>query len=108
MKTKGLLVWVAPLLFCIAIWVSCNKNKPGHTGTATIVGEDPRTCACCGGYWIDIDGDANRYHIGTIPGSFRLDTVTVFPLRVTLEWTFSTSPCIGTLVNIVRIGRLGD
>lgn len=80
---------------------SCEKDKYKDTGTIT--GQDLTLCACCGGYFIEINGTQYRLNKNDLPGNFTfIDTQ--LPLHVELDWTLKTNMCEG--FNWIEISRI--
>ena len=85
MNTKLLI-----LLISILLTVSCEKDKYENTGTIT--GQDLTMCACCGGYFIDINGTQYRFDKSTLPADFNFED-NQLPLSVELDWDSKTDAC---------------
>lgn len=71
---------------------------------AVIIGIDYRECACCGGWFIEIDNDTLRAI--DLPTDFQLSLgVDEYPLPVYLEWNPMENPCLGDEINVECIRR---
>lgn len=96
------------LLICIIMFGlnSCHKNETDEfQSSAIITGPDYRACACCGGWFIDID--TVTYLFDTLPenSGINLEKET-FPLPVKLDWQFSDRPaCPANRILILRIKK---
>ncbi len=97
MKKLGLLVLMTGmtlLLFC------CEEDdKPEYESVGIITGEDVRYCACCGGYFIDIEDITYRFF--EIPND--KISLEVFPVFVKLNWSVDSDPCLGDEIIIEQI-----
>jgi hypothetical protein len=49
-------------------------------------------CACCGGYFIDINGTQYRFEKSTLPADFAFED-NQLPLSVELNWDSKTDAC---------------
>lgn len=85
MKTTFLLLLISGLLA-----LSCEKVKYENTGTIT--GADLALCACCGGYFIDIDGTQYRFEKTELPEGFTFED-NQLPMLVELDWELKTDGC---------------
>jgi hypothetical protein len=83
MKVKK---WLIILSLSIGVISSCEKEER-YQSSGVITGPDMRFCACCGGYFIEIE-DSN-YNFETLPSSSGIDLLKdTFPINVNLDWTF--------------------
>lgn len=96
MKTK-----VLSLLFFSIILFSCEKSRYENTGTIT--GADMAMCACCGGYFIVIDGTKYRFEKSELPTGFTFNDEQL-PLRVQLNFDVKTVSCTG--YNWIKISKI--
>lgn len=85
MKAKLFLLLISALFV-----ISCEKAKYENTGTIT--GADLTLCACCGGYFIDIEGTQYRFEKTALPSNFTFDD-NKLPLTVELDWELVTGGC---------------
>jgi hypothetical protein len=100
MNTKLSLV-VCFLLLGVA---SCTKEKNnGYQSEGKILGPDLRMCACCGGWYIQIDNVT--YEFDTLPANSTVDLQKdTFPIMVKLDWQLSDKgACPDSRINIIRI-----
>ena len=82
---------------------SCEKVK--YENTATITGADMAMCACCGGYFIEIEGTQYRFDKSELPSGFTFDDKQL-PMDVELNWKLETSQCTGFYwISISKIKR---
>ena len=64
-----------------------------------VLGEDPRDCVCCGGWFIEIGGDTLRAM--TLPQEFIQNNLPgEYPIPVYLEWTPDETPCLGDEIEV--------
>ena len=56
-----------------------------------ITGYDVRFCACCGGYFIEIEDDVYNF-VGEFPNQGNLDLENL-PLKVKLNWELKPEGC---------------
>jgi hypothetical protein len=96
MKTTFFLI-----LFSTLLIFSCEKDK--YESTGTIAGADLAMCACCGGYFIDINGTQYRFEKSELPANFTFNDDQL-PLHVELDWKLKTESCTGyEWINISKI-----
>lgn len=69
-----------------------------------IIGIDFRECACCGGWFIEIEDDTLRAMVLPQPFTETLDP-NEFPLPVYLEWSPDEEPCLGDEIDVYCIRR---
>ena len=79
MKSAKLIIF---LIF--AAFASCDKDNDTYKSVGIITGEDLTMCACCGGYFINIDDV--QYLINSMPKNSNLDLQQeTFPITVHLD-----------------------
>ena len=87
------------VVFSIA---ACSLSEDEFRSNGTITGFDLRECSCCGGYYIDIDEQTNRFY--TIPDDSKLNLVNpVFPINVKLDWSNDPNACLGDEIIVLKI-----
>jgi len=83
-------------LFSICIFslllLSCEKTKYEYNGTITSA--DMALCACCGGYFITIEGIQYRFEKTELPDNFTFNDAEL-PLKVELNWELNKEICSG-------------
>lgn len=79
------------MLIFTTIIMSCEKTKYENTGTIT--GADMALCACCGGYFIEIEGARYRFEKSELP-NFTFDDKQL-PMKVELNWELKKEACTG-------------
>jgi hypothetical protein len=62
---------------------SCRKNDIEKD--ALIIGLDSRKCSCCGGWWLEIQGDTRRTLNLPIEFANQIDPNTL-PMQVKIRW----------------------
>ena len=100
MKTKLLVV----VFFILIGLAGCQKpNASDFQSTGIITGVDMKMCACCGGYYIQIDNVT--YEFETLPAGSNIDLQNAtYPITVKLDWQLSTKPaCPDKKIDILRI-----
>lgn len=89
------------LLFFSLLLLSCEKTRYENTGTIT--GPDMAMCACCGGYFMVIDGTKYRFDKSELPAGFTFNDEQL-PLRVKLSFEAKTVSCTG--LNWIKISKI--
>lgn len=96
---KNLIVIVC---FLLTILVGCSKEESMDYGQIT--GPDMSLCFCCGGWFINIDG--NTYRFFDIPENSNLDIENeTFPINVRLDWNNDENQCMGDEIVISAIKK---
>ena len=99
-------IWKWSCLMMLILTAACSLFKQDDArecaDDGVIIGQDFRRCACCGGYFIEIEGDTLRSL--TLPQSFteRLDLKT-FPIPVELDWNEPEMRCLGDEIEVTCI-----
>lgn len=96
MKNKLLLMIILATMI-----MSCEKSK--YENTATITGADLGMCACCGGYFIDIEGNQYRFEKTGLPDNFTF-IESQLPLKVELNWEIKAESCTG--FNWIKVSKI--
>ena len=102
MKTKFLLA-ICLMMIC---FVCCQKeNNNGFQSNVIITGPDIRMCACCGGWYIQID--SLTYEFDSMPRNSNIDLQQdSFPIAVKLDWQLSNQiACPDKRIIIKRIKK---
>ena len=93
-------------LFLLALLTTCDKNDNNMT-KGVIIGWDWSYCLCCGGLMINLNSDSSELHtvdtryIDKFPDNLVLETTTVFPIFIWLDYSNSDANC-GQAINITR------
>jgi hypothetical protein len=91
------------ILFLLFLLTQCQKGGDNYKSEGVITGADLRDCACCGGWFINID--TVQYEFDSLPENSKIDLmIEVFPIYVKLDWQFSEkTPCTDNRIIITRI-----
>jgi hypothetical protein len=91
------------ILFLLFLFTQCQKGGDNYKSEGAITGADLRDCACCGGWFINID--TAQYEFDSLPENSKIDLMNeVFPVYVKLDWQFSEKPpCPDNRIIISRI-----
>lgn len=66
---------------------SCKKENADYQSAGVISGPDLAFCACCGGYFIELND--STYHFDSLPSASEIDlTTAIFPIEVKLDWEY--------------------
>jgi hypothetical protein len=77
-------------------------TEDGYQSNGVVTGIDFRECACCGGYFIDIENNRHRFY--KVPDDSRLNLENqAFPIYVKLDWTVDPNACLGDEIIVLRI-----
>lgn len=102
-------IWIPAVLGLLVIlgWQGCCHHDDGDDfcdQKGVIIGIDFRKCACCGGWFFEIEGDTLR--TWNLPQSF-IDEISDenFPVPVYLEWQPAASPCLGDEIDVACIRK---
>ena len=99
MKSAKLIIFII-----FAAFASCNKDNDTYKSVGIITGEDLRMCACCGGYFINIDDVT--YLIDSLPKNSNLNLQQeTYPITVRLDWQLSGSSCPNPRIDVLRIKK---
>ena len=100
MKSKLIIV----VFFILIGFMSCQKpTTSDFQSTGIITGVDLKMCACCGGYYIQIDNVT--YEFDTLPAGSNIDLQNAtYPIPVKLDWQLSTkTACPNVRIDILKI-----
>ena len=105
---KNFILILAIILGAITFFSACcedHDDDPGYCSEEGIIlGIDYRECACCGGWFIEINSDTLRAL--DLPQEFQENlNEDEFPLPVYLEWSPDETPCLGDEIEIDCIRR---
>ena len=101
-------IWFFAIIFGAGAFMfsaCCDDDGPTYCSEeVTIIGEDYRDCACCGGWFIEIDGDTLR--AVDLPQEFKESfNSNEIPLQVYMEWSYDETPCLGDEIEVECIRR---
>lgn len=93
------------ILISSLFFTACIKDE--YPAKGVLVGYDPRDCACCGGFFINLDNNMtfnpNTKVTGSLPAEFIFDP-SEFPLKVQFAWTTGGGCLIDNIV-VTKIKR---
>jgi hypothetical protein len=98
------------LFFTLMFATSCIEQNVlfpinDYQSKGLITGGDPRDCACCGGWIIEID--TARYRFNSLPDSCGVNLEKeIFPLKVKLDWKKADHICLGDEIIITKIKKI--
>ena len=95
---------IAGMIFLVFILTTCTKESSYYKSYGTITGADPTMCACCGGWFINIEN--TQYRIVSMPDNFALELEKeTFPVTVRLDWQLITTGCPSEF-NRIAVSRI--
>ena len=101
MKAKIVLV----VIIILTGFVCCHKevNNSGYQSEGLISGPDLRACACCGGYYVQID--KTTYEFDSLPPNSDINLQKdTFPILIKLNWQISQkTPCPLQRITILKM-----
>lgn len=103
MKKAKMIAGISAFLFVI---ICCHKeNSDDFKSKGIITGPDFRMCACCGGWFIQID--STIYEFDKLPDNSKINLDTEsFPVYVKLDWQLSDlTGCPDKKITIQRIKK---
>jgi hypothetical protein len=92
-------------IFILGSIIGCRKGNNDYKSNGKIMGPDTRDCACCGGWYIEID--SSTYEFDSIPNNSNIDLQKdSYPIFVKLDWKLSDGiACPYKRITIQRITR---
>lgn len=78
------------LLILMALLSACEKEFSKDTGIVTSL--DTRRCGCCGGWFVEIEGETHRFMELPENSSLDLENETL-PIQVKLRWKKEEGAC---------------
>jgi hypothetical protein len=95
-------------LVLLVFLTTCNYDKKDeYMAKGVLTGYDYRMCECCGGWLINLNSDSTEMYtfdtrfIDKYPANLKLDSTTVFPVFIRLDYTDSPANC-GKAIDITR------
>ena len=89
----------------LAVFSFCHRESDDFMSHGTITGPDVRDCACCGGWYIEIDTVVYEFDALPENSGIALDKET-FPLKAKLDWKLSDKiACPNKRIDIQRIKK---
>ena len=92
------------LFILVLSTMSCSLGGDDSMSDGTITGYDTRECACCGGFFIEIDNVTYRFYDVPPNSELNLQNPT-FPIYVKLDWTKDADACLGDEIIVSRIEK---
>jgi hypothetical protein len=87
----------------LPILIACKKEN-NIPDTGTIIAYDLRECACCGGWFIEINDSTYRFL--QLPANSNLDLQNAaFPVKVELSWQKDPAGCLKDEILIFEIRK---
>ncbi|MFT3908288.1 MAG: hypothetical protein QM737_02595 [Ferruginibacter sp.] len=93
------------LVVAIAFNFSCKKENGKEKNlydAASIIGFDASLCGCCGGLIIDISGQQQTKLISNDPANLGIDSSTIFPVAMNIEWAIDSTKCVDRYIIITN------
>ena len=85
--------------------ITCSKSDEAYQSKGVITGQDITMCACCGGWFITIDGENYRFDSLPADSGIILEKETM-PLPVELDWQIKLGGCPANRIIIQRIKKI--
>jgi hypothetical protein len=85
--------------------ISCATSDETFQSKGVITGQDFTMCACCGGWFITIDGENYRFDTLPADSGIILEKETM-PLAVELDWQIKPGGCPANRIIIQRIKKI--
>jgi hypothetical protein len=95
-------------LLLLTAMLGCRKthnDKGDYKDLGIITATDMRMCACCGGYFIDINGTTHRFYEENLPPNNLSLSPDNLPMKVKLDWQEAASACGNELITVTRIAK---
>ena len=94
-------------LFLILLQISCNDDDPfKNADNGAITGQDMRLCACCGGWFIEIEGETWRIPVPPNNTDLELNGRDDYPIPVQIVWEPVENPCLGDEIRVRKIREI--
>ena len=89
------------ILMLLIIIASCSSEDDLFRSNGKITGIDSRECACCGGYFIEIENITYRFY--NLPDNSKLNLGNpTFPIFVNLDWIKDPNACLGDEIIVLN------
>ena len=93
------------LLLASILLYSCGEEEK-YVDKGVILGIDSGYCVCCGGWFINIDNSLYRFYNLPLEKDINLETDTIFPINVELDWSVSQNGCSNNNGKEIIISRI--
>ncbi len=90
-------------LFSFSLLIDSCRKEAVWVDQGEILGGDDRYCICCGGYFIDINGETFRFYEFPEGSDFEIAPDATFPISVNINWHATENPCLGDEIIIDEI-----
>lgn len=91
-------------IFLLTIISACSCAQDGLKSSGIITGYDLRECACCGGFFVEID--STTYRFTDLPVDTKIDLSNPeFPVKVKLDWVKDSVACMPDEIIVQRIEK---
>jgi len=105
-KKKKIVFFECLVIFILVIGlITCSKSDEAYQSKGVITGQDITMCACCGGWFITIDGENYRFDSFPADSGIILEKETM-PLPVELDWQIKPGGCPANRIIIQRIKKI--
>lgn len=101
MLLKNILPFV--FLFFFSLSIDSCKDEVVWMDQGELLGYDFRLCPCCGGYFIDINGETFRFYEFPESSDFEISPDATFPIPVNINWHVAENTCLGDEIIIDEI-----
>ena len=98
---------LVPFLLTLLLLISCEDEVSfKNSDIGSITGQDFRLCACCGGWFIEIEGETLRIPVLPEDTDLELNGRTDFPILVQVVWEPVEDSCLGDEIRVRRIREI--
>ena len=104
-NTKKIFFESLVILTIVIALIACSKSEEAYQSKGVITGQDFTMCACCGGWFITIDGENYRFDSLPADSGIILEKETM-PLAVKLDWQIKPGGCPANRIIIQRIKKI--
>lgn len=84
---------------------ACQHDSSNYRSEGVITGVDYRYCACCGGWFFEIEGGKYRAYLSESDVQRLNLAENVYPVAVRLDWEKQMNFCLGDEIVVTRIER---
>lgn len=96
------------LIISITMTIMSCSDEDQHIAfkdPGTILGADLSLCACCGGWFIEINNE--KYRFEQLPEDSNIDlNAETYPIQVNLDWATDPNACLPDEILIGRIEKV--
>jgi hypothetical protein len=96
-------------LFVLAVGMAACQDSSSDYDSGVIVNYDMTLCACCGGYFIEINGHTYRFDSADIPAghsdiNFNASDLDI-PIKVLVKWKPKENRCMDDQITVSDLRR---